>query len=791
MRPRNLHIEGFTCFADAVDIDFTDMDVFVITGPTGAGKSTIIDAMCYALYGRVPRHAETQQLMSHNRDNLRVAFEFSVTGQIYRVVRTINLTRKTARDGKEKTTRVQSPVQLEQLIDSLWQPMAGRVKGLDDEISRIVGLDFVAFQRCVVLPQGRFQEFLAGEKGDRRNVLKDLLDVGVYEQIMTAANQRAKERATSADNIDRRLREDYADATPEELDACRVQLAKVTPALDRERRKREQLTEARNLSEVAINAQLRERERLEQHARAEEELDSLKKLGSEGQLRLGELRGSLERIENDRHELAYDPSLHQELGVARERARQLEDEASELGEARAAAAVSPSIDEMQAALEFAAAAYEQAEEGRAAAGDRLEAERRADVAAHVRSGLKPGDDCPVCGGVVGKIPKVAADGLETSEKAVQQAELVKDQAQRARQKAEVALHGAREAMKAAVDRIALLESNIVKHQTELEKVLPTTVEPKPEAIQAALAGQDAAAALATALDKEVANLRAELTDLEPQVAESGKKLAGTQAKAALLREEATASRKDRDEAIVKLRALADEGSWIDILKLIASESDSRPAIRAALSEASRKADELMRTKTQIETRGKDIEKKIEKAGELRAELTALREESALFKELGNLLRADAFQEFVIRSAMVVLAESATDHLKSLHPRFAMAVSSGEFEVIDHWQADQARSAKTLSGGETFVVSLALALALAERLPELRSAAAARLESLFLDEGFGTLDPETLETVINALDGLRSEDRMVGIVTHVPELAQRIERCITVRKSPSGSTIDVG
>jgi exonuclease SbcC len=76
------------------------------------------------------------------------------------------------------------------------------------------------------------------------------------------------------------------------------------------------------------------------------------------------------------------------------------------------------------------------------------------------------------------------------------------------------------------------------------------------------------------------------------------------------------------------------------------------------------------------------------------------------------------------------------------------------------------------------------------LPELRSAAAATLESLFLDEGFGTLDPETLETVIDALEGLRSEDRMVGIITHVPELAQRIETRITVVKSPAGSRVEV-
>ena len=96
----------------------------------------------------------------------------------------------------------------------------------------------------------------------------------------------------------------------------------------------------------------------------------------------------------------------------------------------------------------------------------------------------------------------------------------------------------------------------------------------------------------------------------------------------------------------------------------------------------------------------------------------------------------------------------------------------------------------MSGGETFVVSLALALALAQSLPQLRSAVAASLESLFIDEGFGTLDSETLDTVISALEELRARDRMVGIVTHVPELAQRIETRIIVQKAPEGSTVTV-
>ena len=96
-------------------------------------------------------------------------------------------------------------------------------------------------------------------------------------------------------------------------------------------------------------------------------------------------------------------------------------------------------------------------------------------------------------------------------------------------------------------------------------------------------------------------------------------------------------------------------------------------------------------------------------------------------------------------------------------------------MVDHWNADARRSVKTLSGGETFLASLGLALALAESLASLSAEGRAgeALESLFLDEGFGTLDPETLAQVVQALEALHGGERMVGVITHLPELAEQM------------------
>ena len=122
--------------------------------------------------------------------------------------------------------------------------------------------------------------------------------------------------------------------------------------------------------------------------------------------------------------------------------------------------------------------------------------------------------------------------------------------------------------------------------------------------------------------------------------------------------------------------------------------------------------------------------------------------------------------------------------------YSLAVDdTGDFFVVDHRNADERRSARTLSGGETFLASLALALSLAEHLRELAVAATPRLESIFLDEGFGTLDPETLDVVAATVEELGASGRTVGLVTHVRELAERVPVRFEVRRGASGSVIE--
>lgn len=107
----------------------------------------------------------------------------------------------------------------------------------------------------------------------------------------------------------------------------------------------------------------------------------------------------------------------------------------------------------------------------------------------------------------------------------------------------------------------------------------------------------------------------------------------------------------------------------------------------------------------------------------------------------------------------------------------------ELDVIDHYNGTE-RSVKTLSGGESFQASLALALGLSD---EIQMSTGIRLDTLFVDEGFGSLDPESLNQAYNTLAGLTEGNRLVGIISHVAELKERIDRQILVTKEKSGGS----
>ncbi|WP_024553012.1 exonuclease subunit SbcC [Franconibacter helveticus 513] len=142
-------------------------------------------------------------------------------------------------------------------------------------------------------------------------------------------------------------------------------------------------------------------------------------------------------------------------------------------------------------------------------------------------------------------------------------------------------------------------------------------------------------------------------------------------------------------------------------------------------------------------------------------------------------KGDKFRKFAQGLTLDNLVWLANNQLTRLHGRYLLKRKLSEeleLEVVDTWQADAVRDTRTLSGGESFLVSLALALALSDLVSH-----KTRIDSLFLDEGFGTLDAETLDTALDALDALNASGKTIGVISHVEAMKERIPVQIKVKK----------
>lgn len=186
----------------------------------------------------------------------------------------------------------------------------------------------------------------------------------------------------------------------------------------------------------------------------------------------------------------------------------------------------------------------------------------------------------------------------------------------------------------------------------------------------------------------------------------------------------------------------------------------------------------------------------ERARARRAELLVERDvaviEQQLASRLADLLQASRFLDWLTTSILTRLVSDASETLRHLSGgQFSLtSVERADLVVVDHHDADSTRSVKTLSGGETFQASLALALALSDHMAALGAGGTSRLESIFLDEGFGTLDPDALTTVADTLENLAEGDRMVGVVTHVQQLADRVPHRFLIERNSRTSTLTV-
>ena len=511
----------------------------------------------------------------------------------------------------------------------------------------------------------------------------------------------------------------------------------------------------------------------------------------------------------------------------------------------AIAGLERSIREGDAALERLKTDGTRARERANEAAEVLTAAENEDRAAALRAHLATGDPCPVCGNPVGELPAHEHADLEAlraaRDQAVvgveslletyrdRQAQLEADRARLAERRSDLSdLEAGTAQLQESFDALSRpfaevgievnsgLQEDLRRRREALlgslaRKVVERTGGEDPEAVRRRLvarreeleAAQRRAGDALAAGEQELERARTSLTMLDRRCAELDRERSGlVERNRSLLREAGFASSEEVSEA-----ALSEE----DLSELEAAlerhRSESEAARRrheeverqragrtfdGAAYERKRQASSALAVELgEVQTaRGRadrdlqDLEERFEKAGELRGRLKAAQDRFDTYRALSLDLRGDRFQEFLMARIQARLARRASHIVRTVtEGRYDLHLVDGEFYVKDAWNTGEARSARTLSGGETFIASLSLALALSDTLAGSRT-----LGALFLDEGFGTLDGLTLDAVASVLENLTREGRMVGVITHVEALTERMPARLMVAKGPEGSTV---
>ncbi|MDX1659149.1 MAG: SMC family ATPase [Nitriliruptorales bacterium] len=807
MRPAKLELEGFASFREPTMLDLEGADLFVLAGPTGAGKSSLIDAMVFALYGSVPRYDDRRlvaPVISQGHQQARVRFTFELNGDRLTATRVVRRT---------KTGATTKEARLERGSDG--KVLAGTADELTSEIERRIGLGFDHFTRTVVLPQGEFQEFLHAKPSQRQDLLVQLLDLDVYQRVARRANQRAKDASTTAGVLRKQLEEDLGDATEIAVESASQRVATLEELAER---CDEAVPRLESLIEAGKEARRRADAATTQLAAVTDVgvPDGVVDLHDQLAAAADELTETQTSLESARADLeaataaADDLPSPEALKELEQRLEQRQHLAAKLAEARdRASSATSSATNHREALERAVATEKQTAE----ALRRLEHQHLAHT---LREDLDAGQPCPVCRQpVTSDLDKGAPpDDLATARERLSDAEAAVTNAREQATAVERAASSARSTVASLEEQIAELDRQLEGRATALR------VELQPDAVTARREeAQMAQAALAKARQAVSQAERAlrDATERRESLTSRGKaawqEFDATRDRLAGALAPHTPPTADRDDL---------GGSWKELVGWV---REQRPAIeeaaetaRAAIEDAERAykrqidalIEALEERDVEVEGRSPDqitkavtsalvaaraakerAAERLEEAGRARKKLEEADRQAALAGELGKLLNARNFEQWLLNRALRHLVVGASTILRELtNEAYSLAVSDdGSFEVIDHRNADEVRSARTLSGGETFLASLSLALSLAEHVTELATHGSARLDALFLDEGFGTLDAETLDTVAAAIEELGATGRMVGLVTHVRDLAERVPVRFEVRKTAATSTVE--
>ena len=915
MRPIKLTMSAFGPYAGKATLDLDKLGergLYLITGDTGAGKTSIFDAIIFALYGSASGgNRETSMLRSkYAADDTPTEVEliFLYGGKQYTVKRSPDYQRPKRGGG---TTLKPASAELIYPDGSV----VAKTKDVNAAIEEIIGVGKEQFTGIAMLAQGEFLKLLFAPTSERKKIFQRIFKTEGYsslqerlkseysslnreyetatagfnqylsgvisedeemsesvsamkrgellpldslelikkiiasdEAILSDIDEEYKKASIELEGINAKLAEyetrksamESKKVSEEKLDLAKSELETLLEEQKDAESKKPIIEKNRNESAL-IEAQIKEYQELDSKNEEQKALTASielaereKKINSDSE---GEIKASLEklRLELKTFEVADKRML--EVAIEHKEAQGVMDEIHSYSQEEAA------LEKLENDLVRAQDEYKKAS-GDAEMAEveyRTSLRRYLDAQAGVLAeSLEDGEPCPVCGSLAHPKKAQIAENAPTQAELDQKKEEQDRKGEAAKESSEKAakLKGRRDEKKAA---ILALAGKLVGEGDDCQekiKVLKSETDTRLKALIEEREKLLADIARKGEVEGEIAEKEEKLSNLLPIIAENEKKLLAEQAKLLAITERVTALKENLKFASEEEAAAASSRLKCEAEKIqtscdnAASVVNEKKTLIAELKSAIKEADRLLKKTAEI-----DFEAVIEKQTalkeardnigqkqrkvDIRLEKNRATLDFAIKKEkeisiisckwswvkslhetanglisgkekimLETYVQMTYFQRIIARANTRLL--SMTDGQYELRHRREVdnLRSQGglELDVVDHHNGST-RSVKTLSGGESFKAALALALGLSEEIQS--SSGGIKLDTMFIDEGFGSLDEESLIQAINALKSLSDGNRLVGIISHVSELKGRIDKQIIVNKCKGeGSVVKI-
>lgn len=863
MRPIKLTMSGFGPFGEQVEIDFSKFTgLYIITGDTGAGKTTIFDAITFALYGDVSGNVrEPSMLRSDFADKDTPTFvklEFSYRGAIYEI---------------ERSPSYRKPGNKHPTPPSAFMTMPdGKVKNgmkeVTKEVTELLGIDKNQFTQIAMIAQGDFMKLLIADTDERGKIFRKLFGTGIYMDFQNAMKERLSSAKEKMDLTELQLMQEAASVSgtepPSDIGAMDDFLEKLSVMLsddakqETELQKQEEqlqklssdlangltLLKSRyaalegSATNQAVDSAIKktieehiedesiQRQLTEKRARMQADLTErvkLKNAQTENQSyleKLDEKKAALETLQKDRDVLCEQIEKTEKqasdlsgIELDREKIKGiLKDYATEQKEIDLLFAKVKRWKESNSALERAQAEYLAAEnefqiaEEKAVHTENLFLREQAGIMAQR---LQEGVPCPVCGAKEHPKPAELAETAPSEEevKRYKADAKEKERIKNARSENAAALIREKENILTEIREQAVHFRLSGKEEiTEIEAVAKGTQKQLAERVQTAqteLAQLDHAEQERNELEKNIDELKQRREKLSQQYESMEKTIQN-------LREDLRAGESRVEEIKSHLNYDLESGAeekvheiedQLAVIKACMAELIEEYAAhirenQAAMSEIAEQRRELYGKLANNRKISEYIQNKLPDFKRCRTDFANI---ESLSKTASGELRGQsklAFEQYIQSAYFERIILRANERFIKMSggryeftPGFETAgkkFKTGlDLDVIDNYTGKN-RSVKSLSGGEGFKASLSLALGMSDVIQA--SAGGIQLDSMFVDEGFGALDDESLEQAIGILSELTGGSRSVGIISHVQELKERIDKRIMVKKSLKGSSV---